>query len=123
MDGVLKLANDVFDYHDALRRLGDDDLLRMQAQEFLQLHDEHVRQIREAVQTGNAPGLLRAARTLRLALTDLAGSRCLMQLVALERAAKAGAFSRIVGLSDGLEQELADLILALDTVASPSVMN
>jgi hypothetical protein len=60
---------------------------------------------------------------LQRALSDLAGSRCLKQIAALERAAKAGAFAQVVALSDGLERELTELTTALGTVVSPSMMN
>jgi hypothetical protein len=119
----MRLAAEVFDYEVAVRRLGGDERLRDHAWEFLQLHREHLCQIRRAICSRNAVALARSARTLQNALRGLSGTRCRTQAVALERLARSGSFGEAFATCMLLEQDMADLVLALDSVVTPKTAN
>ena len=119
----MKLAAGVFDYEDAVRRVGGVELLKAHAWEFLELHQDHMTQMREALRQRDPAALAQAARTLHTALRGLSGARCRAQALAVERCARYEDFDEAASALGRLEAGLADLVVALDTVVSPKLMN
>src|SRR5262249_39615718 len=110
-------AAPAFDHVVALERTaGDEGLLRDLARLFLAERQGWLASLREAVRAGDAPGVKRAAHTIKGAVGTFAAHRSVAAADALETMGRAGDLARAAAALAELESALEGLCVELEAV-------